>query len=324
VSEGPLISVVVPAYNAARFLGQTLDSVLAQTEQRWECLVVDDGSEDDTRGIATRYEELDPRIKLVAIERSGVSEARNAGFRRIADSAEFVTFMDSDDVWLPHSLESLLGPLQEDARFAGSHGLAEFIDAEGHAYAPGVWAEAGRNRLGLRGRRLVRWPLDMPTTFDVLVNGNVLFPPGLLLARRRIYELAGPFDSALEPAEDWDMLVRLSRHGDLAFIDDVILLYRRHDTNMGAQESTPAQAWRVRCIAFHSSENSAEQRRRARRGWRAYQVRMVGERLHAAAGALRERRLRDSLESFARVLVHAWRYVRGYPLPRVSREPLTW
>ncbi len=320
----PLISVVVPAYNAARFLGETLESLTAQTEERWECVVVDDGSTDTTFAIASGFAERDARFRALQVDHGGSSHARNEGFRASVRGTSYVTFMDSDDAWLPHAFATLLERLEQDDRLAGCHGLAELVDAEGTRYAPGEYAEAGRNRLGLEGRRLVRWPLDRPTTFDVLVNGNVLFPPGLLLARRDVYERAGRFDESLAGPEDWDMLIRLSRFGDLAFVNDVILLYRRHDANQGARPTTPLQAWRVRCIAFHSPENSPGQQRRARQGWRAYQAMMARQRRGEALTALRERHLREAYDRSGRLLAHLWRYVRGYPLPRIVREPLTW
>jgi glycosyltransferase involved in cell wall biosynthesis len=320
----PLISVIVPAYNVAEFLPATLDGVIAQTERRWECVVVDDGSSDDTYAVAAAFARDDSRIRAVRAPHGGTSHARNLGFRNASSASRYVTFMDSDDVWLPHALEALLRPLERDERFIGSHGLAEFIDASGRPLAPGSYSDTGRMRLGLQGRRLVRWPLDRPTSFDVLINGNVLFPPGLLLVRRRAYELAGPFDESLIGPEDWDMLIRLSRFGDLHFIDRVILQYRRHGANQGARPWIPEQAWLVRCIAFHSPENSVEQREIARRGWRAYQLRMAAERLRSAWTALSRGNALDAIKQGARLPVYAWRYVRGYPLPRVNREPLTW
>jgi glycosyltransferase involved in cell wall biosynthesis len=324
VPSSPLISVIVPAFNAERFLGATLESVTAQTEGRWECIVVDDGSSDATPALAHSFAQRDPRFRVYSVPNGGASFARNHGFRRISDAARYVVFMDSDDVWLPHALETLVGTLEHDPDVIGSHGLAEFIDANGLRLSPGVYPEAGRNRLGLEGRRLIRLPQDRPTGFEVLVNGNVLFPPGLVLARREAYEKAGPFDEALSGPEDWDMLIRLSRFGDIAFIDDVILEYRRHDANLGAQPSVPLQAWRVRCIAFHSESNSAAQRDVARRGWRAYQVSMTSDRLLAARQALSDGNVVEAAIHAARLPVYAWRYLRGYPLPRLTREPLTW
>ena len=320
----PLISVVVPAYNSSRFLGETLESLAAQSVERWECIVVDDGSTDDSFAIASGFAARDSRFQVRQTAHGGSSHARNEGSRATDTGSRYVTFMDSDDVWLPHAFATLLEHLEGQERLVGCHGLADLIDANGVRYAPGEYADAGRNRLGLEGRRLVHWPLDRPTTFDVLVNGNVLFPPGLLLARRSAYESAGPFDETLAGPEDWDMLIRLSRFGDLAFANDVILLYRRHDANQGARPTTPEQAWRVRCIAFHSPENSPDQRRRARRGWRAYQMMMMRLRLSEAVTALRERRLRDAFDRGARLVAHVGRYVRGYPLPRVARERLVW
>jgi hypothetical protein len=232
--------------------------------------------------------------------------------------------MDSDDVWLPHALETLLGRLKQDEAALGSHGLADLIDSDGRPLTPGVYAETGRERLGLDGRRLVRWPLDRPTSFDVLINGNVLFPPGLVLTRRYGYERAGRFDEALTGAEDWDMLIRLSRLGDFAFVNDVLLHYRRHEDNLGARPGIAAQAWRVRCIAFYASENSTAQQKAAKRGWRAYQVYIARDRLRAARRALHERAFTEAVGLAARLPVHAWRCVRGYPLPRVVRKPLAW
>jgi len=320
----PLISVVIPARDAGRFLAATLDSIIAQHEHRWECIVVDDGSSDDTFAIAQDYQSSDRRIHAYQAEAGGTSAARNHGFRRIAATSQFVSFMDSDDIWLPHALETLVGRLRADPTAIGSHGLAEFIDADGLPMTPGVYAETGRSRLGLEGRRLVRWPLDRSTSFDVLINGNVLFPPGLVLTRRRGYELVGPFVESLSGPEDWDMLIRLSRLGDLAFVNDVILYYRRHDSNLGARPGIEMQAWLVRCIAFHASENSVDQREAARRGWRAYQVHVGRTRLADAGRALKRGDVPTAVRLAVRVPVHVWRYMRGYPLPRVARKPLAW
>jgi glycosyltransferase involved in cell wall biosynthesis len=319
-----MVSVVVPAHNAGKFLPATLESIIAQTEPRWECVVVDDGSSDDTYSVAAGYQRNDSRIRVIRVENGGASHARNEGFRRISTSSEYVTFMDSDDLWLPHAVETLLRAAVLNQNAIGSHGLGEFIDALGMPLSPGVWAESGRNRLGIEGRRLIRWPLDRPTSFAVLINGNVLFPPGLLLTRRRVYELAGPFDEALNGPEDWDMLIRLSRFGDLEFVNDVILQYRRHGSNLGANTSVPRQAWLVRCIGFHSGENSPLQQDIARRGWRAYQVRMAIDRLASARRALIGGRLLTAAGEVGRLPVYAWRYVRGYPRPRVFRKPLAW
>jgi glycosyltransferase involved in cell wall biosynthesis len=320
----PSISVVIPVFNVDRFLGQTLRSVQEQTFTDWECVIVDDGSTDDTSDIAAGFAAQDRRFRVARTENGGPSAARNWGFLLTNPSSDFVTFMDSDDLWLPHALETLRSRLRADAGAIGAHGLAEMIDEHGEVVEPGSYPARGRRRLGLEGRRLVVWALDRPTQFAVLVNGNVLFPPGLVLARRSAYERAGRFDEHFRGPEDWDMLIRLSRHGNIAFVDDVILHYRMHGSNLGAAPGIARQAWLVRCKAFHSPENTAEQQRIARVGWRAYQLDMVRERSRSGWTHLRAGRAREAANELARIPIHLFRYVRGYPRPKLVRVSEPW
>jgi glycosyltransferase involved in cell wall biosynthesis len=317
-----LISVVIPAYNAGRFLDTTLTSLQEQTESRWECVVVDDGSTDDTAEVARRFAGSDPRISTISIANGGPSAARNAGFR--VTSAPHVTFMDADDVYLTHALHDLLSRLDSSPEAVGAHGLAEFIDENGSVVDPGSYPSTGRMRLGRIGRRLEIWPLEWPTTFDVLVNGNVMFPPGLMLARRSAYQVVGPFDEQFKGPEDWDMLIRLSRQGPLEFVDDVILHYRRHGSNLGASPSVARQAWLVRCKAFHSSENSPAQKRAARAGWRAYQRSLMEQAVVEVADVAPKQRPRALLCRLPRLVVLTGRFARGWPTPRLKSGATRW
>lgn len=323
-NDDPLISIVIPAFNSGRFLGATLDSVVAQTERRWECIIVDDGSTDSTALIGETYCASDRRFSLIRTANRGAAAARNVGFRRSNPAVAYVTFMDSDDVWLPEALAVLYTAAEASATAIGAHGLAELVDAQGGIVGPGSYSKRGRRRIGIKGARLVEWTPDEPTDFAVLVNGNVLFPPGLVLAKRRAYDIVGPFDESFTGAEDWDMLIRLSRLGGLAFVDRVILHYRRHDRNLGAEPSVKWQAWLVRCKAFHSYENSRQQQSLARRGWRAYQLRLAILALERGIASVRRRRLGSALSNAARAVVHFLRCARGYPLPRVSRPAERW
>lgn len=120
------------------------------------------------------------------------------------------------------------------------------------------------------------------------------------------------------------MLIRLSRLGQLDLCDEVLLHYRRHGQNSGALPSVPRQAWLVRCIAFHSDENTPAERRLARRGWRAYQVHLAVERLHAVRGSTGFDAVCGLLALALHLPAYALRYVRGYPLPRARRPRLRW
>jgi len=100
----PLVSVIIPVYNGEKYLKETIESVISQTEKNWEIIAVNDGSKDGSQEILKEYEKLDPgRIRVISVENGGVSRARNTG----ADLARgtYLAFLDHDDLWAPHKLE---------------------------------------------------------------------------------------------------------------------------------------------------------------------------------------------------------------------------
>ena len=124
--EGPLVSVVIPCYNQAHFLSEAIESVLSQTCESFEIIVVDDGSTDNTSELASRYQ----KVRLLRQENRGVSAARNAG---LAESeGEYVVFLDADDRLLPEALEVGLECLDDhpECAFACSHSC-NMIAADG-------------------------------------------------------------------------------------------------------------------------------------------------------------------------------------------------
>lgn len=113
----PLVSVITPTYNAARFIRETIDSVKRQTYPHWELILIDDASSDDTVPII-REELADPRIRLIVLaQNSGAAVARNTGIS--AANGRYIAFLDSDDLWLPQKLEKQVAFMQErDAAFS--------------------------------------------------------------------------------------------------------------------------------------------------------------------------------------------------------------
>ena len=105
----PLISVVIPAYNAEQFLDETLESVLSQTYENWECIIVNDGSTDSTESVAKKWCEKDSRFRLTNKENGGFSSARNWGIKE--SKAEYIAFLDADDLYMPNFLEVCLETL---------------------------------------------------------------------------------------------------------------------------------------------------------------------------------------------------------------------
>src|SRR5215210_7479587 len=120
-----LVSVIIPCYNQAHFLGEAIESVLAQNHPRFEILVVDDGSTDDTSEVAARY----PEVRCLRQENRGLAAARNAGLR--SSEGEYVVFLDADDRLLPNALEAGLVCFEDHRECALVAGHYRLIAADG-------------------------------------------------------------------------------------------------------------------------------------------------------------------------------------------------
>lgn len=236
----PRVSVIVPAYNQGRFLGDAIRSALAQTCADVEVIVVDDGSTDDTRKVVDDF--TDARVRYVWQENQGLSAARNTGIRHARGA--FLTYLDSDDQFLPEKVALLLDIFDRHPEVGFAAGGALLID------------ELGRP-LGERFER------DVPTDPTRWLLGNPLHV-GSVMIRREWQDRVGLFDETLRSYEDWDMWIRLARAGcSMQSIRTVVSLYRFHGlqmTRIGRQMTTAtfavldktfadpslADAWRAR------------------------------------------------------------------------------
>lgn len=312
-SIDPIIGIVIPAYRSERFLPATLRSIQDQSFVSWECIVVDDGSPDDTAKAAEEFARTDPRIRVLRQQNAGVAAARNLGIRSLSKTVAFVTCMDSDDVYLSDALQSLLSALDAAPQAVAAHALAEFIDENGALINQGEFSDLGRGRLTCSHGRIVPVPITEPTTFDSVIISSTMFPPGLMLTRREIVDQLGGYDVAMTGAEDWDFLIRLCRLGDVRFIEKVILHYRRHGSNQGAGAHVREMCRRVWHKAFYSAENSAEHCRIVRESWRALQSDLIGIRLREARQCAGEMQIVKALLTLLRLPFIAFRLIRGYP-----------
>lgn len=111
MEKKPLISVVIPTYNAEKYIGETLKSILEQTYENWECIIVNDGSTDNTLSVVNQWLEKDSRFSVLNKKNGGLSRARNSGTE--AAKGDYVAFIDNDDIWLPHHLSSLMEKMME-------------------------------------------------------------------------------------------------------------------------------------------------------------------------------------------------------------------
>ena len=287
----PNIAIIVPAFNTARFLASALDSILAQTVSAWEVILVDDGSEDDTGAIARRYAARDPRIHVYSQANAGVSAARNFGFAQADPAAEGVIFLDADDVWEPDALETLGQALAAHPEAPAVYGLARYIDATGQPLEPGVCEGHQQHRFGVENGRVIFWPPDRPTDFNVEAVMERVMTPGTVLVRRRALEQSGLFDPSLRLWEDWDLWLRVSQLGGLIFLNTLVLGYRQHEANAsGSPEAVEAAEWQVRRKLLESLQDDLEHLVVARLGLEYRQRSAVSHCLSRAKSLLRERR----------------------------------
>jgi glycosyltransferase involved in cell wall biosynthesis len=267
----PRVSIVVPLYNSERYLSLTLASILGQSMGDFEIVLHDDGSSDRTLSLAQEHVAQDPRVRLIVGKHAGIAGARNKGFSATNPKSEFVTFFDHDDVWEPNALALLVGALEANPECAAAHGLAQCILGNGERYALDDHADRTRKRLAIAGEEVVPLPLTARTTFGALLIENYVTTPGTSVVRRHIMDDVGGFESTIEPCDDWDMNLRISRRGGFAFVNEVVINWRRHDTAASHLSNRWRQSYtatRVRSV--ESSENTAAQRADALFAFRYY------------------------------------------------------
>lgn len=202
------VSVIVPAYNAARFLGAALDSLRAQTFREFEAVVVDDGSRDGTSDVARGY----PEARLVRQENAGVAAARNRGV--FETQSEWLAFLDADDLWTPEKLSLQIECGERDAAGAVFCDL-QIIDIEGRDVAQPT-----------TGVSLDMEPLLLHS--DSIPQGT----SSTLLVRRAVFESIGGYDESLATMADWDLLIRLRQATVFAHVPQKLAAYRRYPGTM--------------------------------------------------------------------------------------------
>jgi glycosyltransferase involved in cell wall biosynthesis len=212
MSSSPAVSVIIPAYNVAPYIVETLDSLFAQTDRDFEAIFINDGSTDETEARVAPFRD---RLVYIAQKNRGVMAARNAGLR--VARGRYVALLDSDDLLMPRFLEVLVGMLEEDATITAAYPNALYFgwprhDGKLHQDA---------------------FPVSDPVTFDrVLRRECYVF--GLLVFRRAVIDEVGGYDESLQGqgAEDFELWLRMLRHGHrFRFTREPLVKYRwRHDS----------------------------------------------------------------------------------------------
>jgi glycosyltransferase involved in cell wall biosynthesis len=208
VVSNPLVSVVIPAYNSERYIGEAIESVLAQTYAPVETIVVDDGSSDATADVAAAF----TGVTLICQDNSGPSIARNRGFA--AAAGEFIAFHDSDDTMTADKLVVQVGHLRANPAIGCVLAEQEVLVEPG-AELP-FWIEGSKV------------PTMMPPRPAELADEPMVHPMTMVVPRA-VFERIGDFDESMRAAEDFDWMLRASEEGiEIARLSNVLLGRRVH------------------------------------------------------------------------------------------------
>lgn len=223
--KSPTVSVLIPAYNAMEFLPKTVSSVLTQTYQDFELIIVNDGSTDNVESWAENLS--DRRVKLVSQPNKGLAGARNTGLE--SATGDYIAFIDADDIWLPTKLEKQVRLLNDNPEIGLVYSWIALID------------ETGKPQGKLRKNSACGnvW-LDL-TTHNIVECGSVA------LVRSQCFQTVGQFDETLplSCSEDWDMWLRIAAHYSFGLIEEPLVCYRCHSNNLSSQWQPMEESFQI-------------------------------------------------------------------------------
>ena len=249
MSGSKLVSVIVPCYNQARFLSEAIESILQQEYSMLEVIVIDDGSSDDTAGVATSYRD----VRFIRQSNQGLSKARNKGL--IESRGEYVTFLDADDRLLPRAIETGVRALDQNPDWALVYGHYRYIDANGDI-------------LPVPARR----PVIIEDSYEGLLRHNFICMHGAVMYRRAVLELVGGFNPSLRFCEDYDLYLRIARLFPIGSHDELVAEYRIHgqaaSRNHAGMLKTGIKVLHSQCHYIKENERYRRAYEEGLRAWR--------------------------------------------------------
>jgi len=254
----PLVSVVVPCRNQANYLRAALQSVAAQTYPSVETLVVDDGSTDDTAGVAA-----DAGAQLLSQPHAGVSAARNRGLR--AARGTYIVFLDADDELMPDAIESGIGVLDRRPEAWMVARCCSLIDAAGAPLPTNYPAPSS------------------PDLYGEWLHRNLVWTPGAAMFRRAPLLSLGGFPLNVGPAADYAVYLELARANRVVFDSHVAVRYRQHASNMSRDASLMLRAT-LGVLRLEQPHVPSRYRRHFKRGvrdWRMFYGEQIIQQLRA-------------------------------------------
>jgi amino acid adenylation domain-containing protein len=212
--DGSKVSVIIPAYNSAKFLPEAIESVLSQTYPVFEIVVVDDGSTDETKAVCDRY----PKIKYIYQSNQGLIGARNTGIR--VSAGEYLLFFDSDDYLLPKAVEIGVNSINAhpEAGFVFGNYIFQSINPDGSYETEEIYDNQ-----------------HIVANYENILAGKLKMQCACVLFRRTVIESVGEFDPNSTGAEDYNLFLRVAREFPIHFHGQTVLEYRYNGSNMSAK-----------------------------------------------------------------------------------------
>nr|WP_290223443.1 glycosyltransferase [Trichocoleus desertorum] len=223
--------MIIPAFNSEKTIRETIDSVLHQTLNDFEIIVINDGSQDSTLEVAASISDF--RLKIFSYSNAGVSASRNRGLTHA--SSDYIAFLDADDLWTPDKLEAQLQVLQGNPGAGVAYSWTDWIDESGRFLRPGGHITANGN---VHTQLLLR---------DFVESGS-----NPLIRKHALIEVGG-FNEALSAAADWDMWLRLATRYEFLAIPSSQVLYRV------SPESMSANVWKMEAESIQVIERAFNQ-----------------------------------------------------------------
>lgn len=205
-----LVSIIVPCYKQAHFLEESLQSVINQTYNNWECIIVNDGSPDNTQEVAGQWCDKDDRFKYIYQKNSGLSSARNTGIKE--SNGEFILPLDADDILHMELLAKLVPALEEDDKLGVVSCYSSFF--EGNI------------------SNIIHRTKPVGTTYHALLFENIMIATSMY--RKKSWQRVGGYDEQMKNGfEDWEFWIAITKGGlEFKFIEEYLFYYRKSKKSM--------------------------------------------------------------------------------------------
>ena len=229
----PLISVISPVYNGERTLTETIESVLRQSFEDFELIIINDGSTDKTLAIALGIK--DARIKVYTYPNGGLAKSRNRGFDK--SKGEFVTFIDADDLWTQDKIKKQLEAFQDHPEASVVYSWVDCINSKGHFLSTGARFTQQQGEIYIESLQHSVWQ-----------NGSNA------MIRSAVFKEVGGFDESLATGEDWDLSIKLAKNYYCVCVPEVHVFYRVSPNTLSTNVSWTEADWlRIADRAFKAA-----------------------------------------------------------------------